>query len=209
MLMRDFPSEKQREFLGIIRKESRRLEELINNFLDLQRIESGKQIYQFEGLDLASTLRDCVEVFRAGSEHVFRLEIAEDLTRVRADSDRIRQVVANLIANAVKYSPGGGTITVSARSRGTCVEVAVADEGIGIPHEVLPRLFNKFFRADNAISRGIAGTGLGLALVKQIVENHGGRVWVECPAKGTIFYFTLPVAEGEGPAAAVEVARGA
>ncbi len=207
MLMREFPPEKQREFLGIIHKESRRLEELINNFLDLQRIESGKQIYQFEALDLAATLRESVELFRAGSDHAFRLELAEDLPRVRADTDRIRQVISNLIANAVKYSPDGGTITVSARGRERYVEVTIADEGIGIPHEVLPRLFGKFFRADNAVSRGIAGTGLGLALVKQILENHGGRVWVECPAKGSVFHFTLSAADATECVTAVAVAR--
>lgn len=114
---------------------------------------------------------------------------------VRADADRIQQVLANLLSNAVKFSPHGGTIRVEAEQQEEFVVVKLRDEGIGIMAEMIPQLFQKFFRVDNAATREIGGTGLGLVLVKQIIEAHGGQVWVESTqGEGSTFSFSLLVA---------------
>jgi CheY-like chemotaxis protein len=123
---------------------------------------------------------------------------------VQADKDRIRQVLSNLLSNAIKFSPHGGEVTVGVRQRGAYIETRVTDQGVGIPPEALPRLFSKFFRVDNSQTRHIGGTGLGLALVKEIVEGHQGRVWVESELdRGSTFFFTLPVAEQSLPAVVI------
>jgi len=127
--------------------------------------------------------------------HAFVAEFPEQLPCVRADADRIRQVLSNLISNAIKYSPNGGQITVGARQHEGQVVVWVADEGMGIPAEAVSQLFTKFFRVDNGDTRRIGGTGLGLALVKNIVGAHDGEVWVESTeGVGSTFFFTLPIA---------------
>jgi len=197
MLKRSFTEEKRREFLSIIQKETIRLCDLINNFLDLQKMEWGRQTYDIASLDLLRVLQESLALFQGGNErHRFRLDIAADLPPVLADSDRLRQVISNLLANAVKYSPQGGDVTVIACAEAGEALVAVSDNGIGIPAESLPYLFSKFFRVDNGPHREIGGTGLGLSLVKQIVTAHSGRVWAESsPGKGSTFYFTLPFAQ--------------
>jgi PAS domain S-box-containing protein len=204
MLTRDYSEAKRREFLTIIHKESRRLADLINNFLDLQRIQSGRQVYNFEALEPEALLRDALSLFQPGNpQHRLEVQLLSPLPRMRGDLDRVRQVLANLVANAIKYSPQGGRVVLGAKQEGDEVRIWVSDEGIGIPAEVLPRLFTKFYRVDNAVNSGIAGTGLGLALARQIVENHGGRVWAEsAPGQGSTFYFSLPAAPEASQAAA-------
>jgi PAS domain S-box-containing protein len=195
MLNRNYPSEKQREFLAVIQTEATRLAKLINDFLDIQRIESGKQTYDFQWTDLAPLLTQSLTVFSGmGEQHHLRLDVASILPPMRIDSDRIQQVLANFLSNAVKFSPQGGTITVSAQQRENDVIVSVTDQGIGIPPEALSKLFSKFYRVDTQDTRSIGGTGLGLALVKKIIEAHGGRAWVEStPGQGSAFFFSLPV----------------
>lgn len=195
MLDRNFDSTQQREFLEIIHNETLRLTQLINDFLDLQRIESGRMKYDFAGVDMASLLREASAIYGLdASHHRFAMDVQPDLPAAHADPDRIRQVLANLCSNAVKFSPDGGPIVIRARLDGGMIEVSVKDEGIGIPADVIPRLFQKFSRADNADTRRIGGTGLGLALIREIVTAHGGRTWVESvPGLGSTFFFTLPV----------------
>ena len=204
MLTRDYSEAKRREFLTIIHKESRRLADLINNFLDLQRIQSGRQVYAFEALEPEALLQEALSLFQPGNpQHRLEVQLLSPLPPMRGDRDRVRQVLANLVANAIKYSPEGGRVVLGARQEGDEVRIWVSDEGIGIPAEILPRLFTKFYRVDNAVNRGIAGTGLGLALVQQIVENHGGRVWAEsAPGQGSTFYVSLPMAQEASQAAA-------
>jgi PAS domain S-box-containing protein len=197
MLKRNFSPEKQREFLTIIHNESIRLTNLINDFLDLQRIESGRQVYQLDSVDVAFLVRESVASFLwEDGKHSLRLVVPDIPLPVWADASRLRQVLANLLSNAIKFSPQGGEVTVGARREGVEVVVWVADQGVGIPPEVLPQLFSKFFRVDSTATRSIGGTGLGLALVKEIVEAHGGRVWAESALEqGSTFLFALPVAE--------------
>jgi PAS domain S-box-containing protein len=195
MLTREFAPEKRRHFLQVILNEGTRLTNLINDFLDIQRIESGKQTYHFETLMLTSLLRDALEVFRADeSQHSLRLEALNNLSPVRADADRLHQVLANLVSNAIKFSPKGGIVTIRARQAADQIVVEVADQGVGIPPDVIPQLFQKFYRVDNTETRSIGGTGLGLALVKDIITAHGGHVWVESqPNVGSSFFFSLPI----------------
>lgn len=194
MLKRSFAPDKQREFLTIIHQEATRLTGLINDFLDLQRMQSGRQVYNMTEIALEPLLRESATIFVPDqSRHVLQIEIDPSLPAVCVDVDCIRQVLGNLLSNAVKFSPRGGSIYVHARSVGKEVWVMVTDQGVGIPQEALSQLFTKFFRVDNADTRSIGGTGLGLALVKEIVETHGGRVWVESTrGEGSTFSFSLP-----------------
>jgi PAS domain S-box-containing protein len=196
MLERDFPEPRRREFLEIIKRESTRLASLINDFLDLQRIEAGRQELRLQPRDLLPVLRQSLEMF-AGTLDRHRLiqDFPESLPRLKFDADRTSQVLYNLISNAIKYSPSGGDITVGARLEGSQAVVWVQDRGLGIPAAEVEKLFTKFHRVDSSAHREIGGTGLGLALVKQLVELQGGRVWVETLlGEGSTFYFTLPVA---------------
>ena len=196
MLERDYPPEKRREFLSIIHGESRRLAKLINDFLDLQRIESGRQELHLEPLPLAPLVRDSVALFAGSSAHRFHVEVEEGLPDVLGDAGSLRQVLANLLSNAVKYSPGGGDVHVRVVATAERAHVAVADQGLGIPADAIPRLFTKFFRVDSPEARGIRGTGLGLALVKQLVELQAGSVWAESVlGQGSTFYFSVPFAK--------------
>lgn len=114
-------------------------------------------------------------------------------TPVWADEDQIREVIVNLLDNAIKYTPAGGSIKVTEVENGEMQEFIVCDTGIGIPKENIPRIFERFYRVDKARSREMGGTGLGLSIVKHIIERHDGKVWVESePEKGTCVHFTLP-----------------
>jgi PAS domain S-box-containing protein len=201
LLARELPPDKQRQFLTIIHDETVRLSHLINDFLDLQRMQAGRQTYHLTCTDLEALLRDAIAVFTSESgPHVIRIETVDTLPPVHADGERLRQVLANLLSNAIKFSPHGGTVTVGARPDGAQVLVWVADQGLGIPPEDLPKLFSKFFRVEHHEARHIGGTGLGLALVKEIVEAHHGTVWVESVlGTGSTFFFTVPVASAAAP----------
>jgi signal transduction histidine kinase len=182
--------------LTIVHKETIRLTALLNDFLDIQRMESGRQTYRFARLELTPLLRESVELFARGDTgHTFAIEAPDGLPLVYADADRIRQVLSNLLSNAVKYSPQGGRVHVEARREGAYMLVWVSDQGIGMTPDNMRRLFTKFYRVDNAETRRIGGSGLGLALIKEIIEAHKGRVWVESElGQGSTFFFTLPVA---------------
>lgn len=199
MLKRQFSLDKQREFLTVIHGEALRLTNLINDFLDLQRIESGRQIYAFAAVDLEALLQQSILVFSgAQGLHTFQLHLPTAFPLVQGDHDRLQQVVSNLVSNAVKFSPEGGVITLGAREQEGEALLWVSDQGIGIPAEAIANVFSKFFRVDNQETRQIGGTGLGLALVKKVIEAHGGQVWVESTeGQGSTFFFTLPLAQAE------------
>ena len=191
-------SEIQAEFLGIVKENSDRLVELINEMLDISRIESGRVHLKIEPFDLAESVHGAVDTFRAmlsQSGHSITVSLSESLPQVAADRDRVGQVLVNLISNALKYSPGGGKVIVSAKPDGDNVKVSVTDEGLGISREDQKRLFTKFYRVDTAMTREIGGTGLGLSICKTILELLGGSIGVTSKAaQGSTFWFTLPLA---------------
>jgi PAS domain S-box-containing protein len=183
-----------RESLGIIVEESDHLSHLIDNLLEASRIQAG-------GLTLKPShflLPPLVEKLTAGfslqtQQHHFQVDFHPDFPAVYGDEQRIEEVLSNLIGNAVKYSPQGGTIFVGGRADGQWITVYVADQGVGIAPEEQENVFERFYRVENHLTRTTQGTGLGLYLARAIVQAHGGRIWVESmPGKGSIFIFTLP-----------------
>lgn len=185
----------QREFLRIIEEESNRLEELIDNLLDMSQVEAGALRIQREPIYLRRIVREAVEQAQQRTEtHWFVMDLPAELPRVWADPRRVRQVLNNLLENAIKYAPNGGQITVTCEVEADCVVVSIADQGQGIPREFLERVFDRFFQVDGANTRAMGGSGLGLAIAKGIVQAHGGAIWAESQAgQGSVFRFTLPI----------------
>ncbi|GFE56569.1 ATP-binding protein [Geobacter sp. AOG1] len=197
MLENEVPREEQQTYLGTMQREMLRLNELIGNFLDLQRLNARRHSFVFTPLIIEDVVREAVTLFQTASEkHHLLIDCPPDLPKVRGDRAQLYHVLTNLISNAIKYSPYGGTVTIGARLEEGMVVVRVRDEGIGIPTEELERVFERFYRVDNTDRRSIGGTGLGLSLVREIVHAHQGRVWVESkPGEGSSFYIALPVEE--------------
>ena len=194
-------NEIQQDFLGIVKENSDRLVELINEMLDISRIESGRVHLRVEPLSVVESIEGAVDTFRAVLSQTGRtveVHVPERLPAVAADRDRVGQVLINLISNALKYSPGGGRVEITASHHGDFVTVSVADQGLGIGKDDIKRLFTKFYRVDSAMTREIGGTGLGLSICKNIIELLGGEVDVKSKlGSGSTFSFTLPVAPGE------------
>ena len=166
---------------------------MINDMLDLDRIEAGRMVLRPQAVDINALLQDAVNRARASSErHFIAANFDAQNPTVQCDPDRIAQVVANLVSNAVKYSPDGGDITVSSSAHDGVLEISVRDHGMGIAPEFVQRLFSRYERYEKAGNK-ILGTGLGLAIARQIIEMHGGKIWVESElGKGADFRFTLP-----------------
>ena len=192
----EVPREEQQTYLGTMQREAMRLNELIGNFLDMQRLKIKQKFYTFAPLAVAPLLEEAAALFTVSStDHVIRLHVPVGLPQVYGDEVLLHQVLANLISNAVKYSPKGSVIDLGARRDEDYVTLWVRDQGIGIPPESLDKVFDMFYRVDNTSKRQTAGTGLGLALVKEIVAAHGGQVWVDSVAgKGSTFHVSLPAA---------------
>lgn len=183
------------EFYTIIDQECDRLTRLISDLLNVSRIEAGR------ALDLSPvpvTIPDIVEKVVAAqksytSKHEFEVDLDPDIPTIVADQDKFDQILTNLTNNAVKYSPNGGTVTVSGRMHDGMVRMCVKDQGMGIPKEHLDKVFDRFHRIDNRDTRKVGGTGIGLYLVKHLVEAHGGTIWVESEVgKGSSFIFEMP-----------------
>ncbi|RKG77678.1 PAS domain S-box protein [Corallococcus terminator] len=171
-----------------------RLSVLVNDLLDTSRIQAGKLELTTEPIPLREFIREVLSDFRGtNSLHSLWFEAPDEPLVIRGDRARLAQVLANLVENAFKYSPSGGTVRVTALRMGTEACVSVKDEGIGIPKEEQAHLFERFFRARNAPISGFGGLGLGLYICRDIIERHGGRIWVESEVEhGSTFHFALP-----------------
>ncbi len=184
------------KFLGVIQRHSERMDKIVSDLLLLSEMESADRVLQIETVHLPELIRNAVETLRPLAERKkqnLRVEPLEGLPTLRADGQKLHQVMINLLNNAISYTPGEGSITVEATPVSEGVEVSVSDNGIGIPADDLPRIFERFYRVDKGRSHELGGTGLGLSIVKHIVEAHDGRVQVESkPGKGSRFTFFLP-----------------
>ena len=201
--------ESQLEFLRIINNESDRLTRLINDVLDLSRLESRQMPWLWEEVELADVVNQAVAGTRALSMQKCQsiyVELGSGLPHLWNDRDRLVQVVTNLLSNSIKFTPQGGEVWVSAKkiadeesaALGEMVEVCVSDTGIGIRRAEYEDIFQKFKQGGYTLSDKPKGTGLGLPICKQIVEYFGGKIWVEStPDKGSSFFFTVPVSAGE------------
>ena len=187
---------------GDIFSDAQRLNRMINEMLDLDRMEAGKIRIQPKPVDVNSLVREVVDRARASSDnHTVRTELDDALPIINADPDRLIQVISNLVSNAVKYSPDGGEVTIRTAAENGQVRVAVKDQGVGIPAEFIGRVFGRYERFENTKTSKVVGTGLGLAISRQIIELHGGKIWVESKVgSGSTFQFTVPVQVGAGVA---------
>jgi signal transduction histidine kinase len=183
-----------RESLAVIEEESDRLNELIDNLLDASRLQVGALPLKMHPLALDEMSRRVVTKFRSQSDkHHFVVEFPPDFPVVRGDEARLEQVLSNLLTNAIKYSPQGGTISVTGHVWPDRVVTTVSDQGIGIAPAEQTRVFDAFYRVDDAPTRRTQGTGLGLYLAKAVVQAHGGHIWVESePGQGAAFSYSLP-----------------
>jgi two-component system phosphate regulon sensor histidine kinase PhoR len=198
LLEDDLPEDLRKQWLRSIRAHTLRLQRLVDDLLDLSRLESGGWIARKELVELEALFEDVMGDFsRTAEEQEVTLALSGDALVV-ADQQGLEQILKNLMENAIRYSPPGGTIQVSVGVTGGVAKVSVADEGPGIPKPALPRIFERFFRVDPARSRREGGTGLGLAIVRHLVNAMAGEVWAESEVgRGTTLFFTLPLAEQE------------
>jgi signal transduction histidine kinase len=197
-----FDPKSQREFLEIIDEECDTLQNLIHDILESSIIDAGLLKLELQPVLLPRLMQGVIDDMARRAEGCrFVVDLPDHLPVVEADPERITQVLRNLLDNAVKYSPGGGLIIVSAEAQPTEVMISVADQGVGIAPEHLHQLFEKFFRAKTGLIRNVVGSGLGLPIAHAIVESHGGRIWAESAmGQGSTLYFTLPLpAQGTAP----------
>lgn len=190
--------ELRRELLGIAQKNADRLFRLVSDILDLARIEEGRFSMQREPFDVVVTLRGTIDrLMRLAQEKgiTLTLQAPDGLSFVYADGLRMEQVFTNLLGNALKFTPSGGRVSVMVKELTTELLVEVRDSGVGIPTEQLDRVFDRFYRVPLPSGTEVEGTGLGLSICKAVVEEHGGRIWVESVVgKGTAFFLTIPKA---------------
>jgi PAS domain S-box-containing protein len=198
-LIRDggLEAEEVKAYGAYIFNDADRVNRLIGDMLDLDRMESGRMTIRTGDVDINEVLSEAIARAGTSSPTVeFKSDLDPRLPIVLGDRDRLIQVVSNLVNNAVKYSPEGGTVTLTSRAEGAFALVSVTDTGLGIPPDEIGHVFERFRRVRTGAAQSIPGTGLGLTIVKQIVEMHGGKIWVESAVgHGSAFHFTIPLAE--------------
>jgi signal transduction histidine kinase len=207
-LIRENDLSTSEEYLDIALDQIDRMSRLILELLDVSRIETGRLEIRREPIQWATFVRDVVHRHHtAVSDRRFHLNVPDDTRVIQGDRDRLEQVLGNLLENAVKYSPDGSEILVNVEDRAETVVTSVCDRGIGIPADELGQVFERFHRGRHVSSTNYGGLGLGLYITKQIVERHGGSIWVESrEGSGTSFFFSLPVAPVAAPAAPAQLA---
>jgi PAS domain S-box-containing protein len=191
---RDFNADQRKQYLGVMLREGRRLTDLINDVLHIQRLEAGHQDLNLAPADLQALIQRAVVAAGDDTLRTIKVRRTSQLPLVMIDTDAILQVLTNFLSNARKYSPDGGAILVTSKVVDGMVEISVQDHGLGLPADALPKLFGTFYRVDTGDRRLIKGTGLGLSINRKIVEAHGGKVEAHSSGlgKGSIFKFTLP-----------------
>ena len=193
----DIPLDTEKQFLGVISSESERMARIVTDLLTLSRLDYGRMELRMTRFSLSALLHKVADAMKFTAEdsgHELTVDAPDSLPEITGDRERIEQVVVNILSNAVKYTPSGGHIRLAAcEGEKNTVRITVQDDGIGIPAEDVPRLFERFYRVDKARSRAAGGTGLGLAIAKEIVEKHGGHIELESEyGKGTTVHITLP-----------------
>ncbi|MFC6232205.1 ATP-binding protein [Paenibacillus allorhizosphaerae] len=192
LLHRELTPEKRTRYMQTIYNEAMRLSTLINDFLDLQRMESGKQVYHFAPVELGGLVREVADQWHGKQSHRIEMLLPDEEIWVRADADRLKQVAHNLLSNAIKYSPQADHVKLALNQEGDNVRFTVQDFGLGIPDNAKDKMFSKFYRVDNSDRRQIGGTGLGLSIVREIVEAHHGSITFESRmGEGTTFTVLL------------------
>ncbi|MFJ7830363.1 ATP-binding protein [Peribacillus sp. NPDC097284] len=194
MLNKPLKPERQTKYLQTIYNEAKRLTALINDFLDVQRMESGKQTYEKKYVEILPLLQKVIENLEISTSlHDIRLLAETDDLVIIGDRAKIEQAIMNLLSNAIKYSPDGGKVLIRVYSKKETLSIDIVDEGLGIPQESLKHLFQKFYRVDNSDRRRIGGTGLGLSIVEEIVKSHGGHISVKSEyGRGSTFTLSFP-----------------
>jgi PAS domain S-box-containing protein len=196
----EFSEAERATFLGYIASESERLIRIVDDLLNVARLETGMLGLNVTSTDVGDVIEDVVAHLReqVDGHHTFAIDVRRGDVAVRADREKLTQILLNLVDNAVKFSPNGGLITVSARRRTDMAEVRVIDQGVGIARADQQRIFTKFYRAETAADAGVQGAGLGLFLVRGLLAAMGGRIWVESKeGEGSSFVFELPIAGGD------------
>jgi signal transduction histidine kinase len=193
------PTEEQAEYLEIIRDSNKRMLKLINDLLDVTKIEMGNLGMDLKSVDLKEIIQEVIKglgpLLKATNVGL-NLKIEENLPLALSDPEKIRMVFSNLIDNSIKYSPGKSSIDVAAKTEKDYILVSVKDQGVGIPKAQQKNIFQKFFRSDNVMKHETVGSGLGLFIVKAIIESNHGSIWFESEEnKGTVFYFKIPIAD--------------
>lgn len=194
----ELPIETEKQFLGVIGSESERMARIVTDLLTLSRLDYGRMDLRMTRFKLADMLRNVANAMKLTAEdsgHELLVDTPDKLPELMGDRERLEQVVVNILSNAVKYTPAGGHIRLSAREiSGERVRIMVEDDGVGIPQEDVPRLFERFYRVDKARSREAGGTGLGLAIAKEIVQQHEGKITLASEyGKGTTVSIILPL----------------
>ncbi len=187
------------QFLDVTQTETERMIRLVNDLLQLSKLDSKDYRFSKDIINFTSYFHRIIDRFEmTKKQHVtFVRKLVDKPLYVEMDQDKITQVLDNIISNALKYSPEGGTVTFQVKESKDEIEVSVRDQGVGIPKENIERIFDRFYRVDKARTRKLGGTGLGLAIAKEMVEAHGGKIWAESEeGVGTTVFFTLPIDEG-------------
>jgi len=195
--------EQQQKFLSIIKGQVDRLTRLVEDLLSVSKLESKKDKLIYKSIELPKFLENIVSTIQPKlSNHKVEIKVMPNLPPVWADADKLEQIITNLLDNAIKYSEEGTTIVLEgkfSKENQDFIKIKVIDRGIGIPEDYLPKIFMKFSRIDNPLTRKAEGTGLGLYITKSLVENMGGKISVESSPNGSIFSITMPVATYEKP----------
>ncbi|HAC3641798.1 TPA_asm: cell wall metabolism sensor histidine kinase WalK [Listeria monocytogenes] len=185
-------------FLEVTQNETERMIRLVNDLLKLSRMDGGREQLEKSFVNFTDFFNHIIDRFEMMKKEtiMFKRHIPREPVIIEIDEDKVMQVLDNIISNANKYSPDGGRISFYLKKFEDEIEVSIADEGLGVPDEDLANVFDRFFRVDKARSREMGGTGLGLAIAREVIEAHGGRIWVERnKTKGTIIKFTLPYSD--------------